>query len=297
MKKFITGKAARGLLKLRKYSPEILVGVGVVSMVASTAFAIKGTLKVNDILEERDNDLDKVEQGLALENPEKYNEEDAKKDKLTIHAKAIGNLAKNYAPAIVTGVVGVTCVLSGFGIIRKRHIALAGAYKIVSESFEKYRDRVISKYGKEADREFKFGTIKQKVDKLDKKGKVIGEEEIEIVDPNGYSMYSRIFDETNLNWDKTPGYNRMFLEGQQEYCSQLLKSRGHLFLNEVYSMLGFQHSSEGAVVGWVYEGGEGDDFVDFGLYAGNERSNAFINLEERSIVLDFNVQGDIHKLI
>lgn len=297
MKTLLTGKAARGLLKLKKYSPEILVGVGVVSMVASTALAIKGTLKVNEIIEDRDYELDKVERGLALNDAEKYSEEDAKKDKMVIHTKSVTRLAKNYAPAIVTGVVGVTCVLSGFGIIRKRHIALGAAYKVVSDSFEKYRERIIEKYGKEADLAAKFGTIKTKVDKLNKNGKVVGEEEIEIIDPNGFSMYSKIFDESNVNWDKAPGYNRMFLQGQQSYCNDLLQLRGHLFLNEVYQMLGLPHTTEGATVGWVKDSKNGDSFVDFGLFDDRERAAAFINHEERSIILDFNVDGEIHRLI
>jgi len=59
-------------------------------------------------------------------------------------------------------------------------------------------------------------------------------------------------------------------------------------------MLGIERSSAGSVVGWTLtrDGGEGDDYVDFGMF---EAANAnFINGTERSIILDFNVDGVIY---
>jgi len=288
---------SRGLLIVKKFSPEILTGIGVVSMLASTVLASKATLKVESIISERDTNLNKVETEVAKGDREKYTEQDEKKDTLLIHTKSIANLAKAYAPAIITGTIGVTCILSGFGIIKKRNIALAGAYKIVSDSFAKYRGNVIAKYGKDVDIALKNGTIMTKVDKLNKNGKVIGEEEVEIVDPNGYSMYAKMFDESNRNWDKAPGYNKMFLQGQQNYCNDLLKLRGHLFLNEVYQMLDIPHTKEGALVGWVNDG-DGDSFIDFGLFdSESAEAGHFVNEKERSIILDFNVDGVIYDLI
>ena len=85
----------------------------------------------------------------------------------------------------------------------------------------------------------------------------------------------------------------MFLKQQQVYATDMLKQRGHLFLNDVYDMLGILHSQEGAVVGWIYdeENPIGDNYVDFGIY--DERNADFVNGYERSILLDFNVDGYI----
>jgi hypothetical protein len=59
-------------------------------------------------------------------------------------------------------------------------------------------------------------------------------------------------------------------------------------------MLGIDRSQAGAVVGWVM-GGEGDNFIDFGMFeAGNEN---FINGWERNILLDFNVDGVVYDQI
>ena len=88
----------------------------------------------------------------------------------------------------------------------------------------------------------------------------------------------------------------MFLNGQQNFANDLLQARGHVFLNEVYDMLGIPRSQAGAVVGWVKEFGDG--YVDFGIFDGKtSQARSFVNGEERNILLDFNVAGVIYDLI
>jgi len=67
-----------------------------------------------------------------------------------------------------------------------------------------------------------------------------------------------------------------------------------VFLNEVYDMLGIERSSAGQVVGWLREG-EGDGHIDFGMFEAVNRD--FVNGWERSILLDFNVDGVIYDKI
>jgi len=91
----------------------------------------------------------------------------------------------------------------------------------------------------------------------------------------------------------------MFLKAQQNYFNNMLQARGHVFLNEVYDALGMERSSSGTVVGWVIrKDGQGDNFIDFGIFDGeSERARAFVNGYERNIRLDFNVDGVIYDLI
>ena len=120
------------------------------------------------------------------------------------------------------------------------------------------------------------------------------------VDPNMYSDYARIFDDGCTGWSKNAEYNLMFLKQQQAYANTLLKNNGYLFLNEVYDMLGIPRSKAGQVVGWIYDEKNpiGDNFVDFGIYdLYNEKARDFVNGYERSIVLDFNVDGNVWDLM
>ena len=123
------------------------------------------------------------------------------------------------------------------------------------------------------------------------------------IDPT--SDYARFFDCTSAHWTKDPEYNLMFLRQQQNYANDLLKQRGHLFLNEVYDMLGINRSQAGQIMGWVYDekNPDCDNFVDFGIYtmSGNETydkpKRMFVNGDERAILLDFNVDGNVWKLL
>lgn len=88
----------------------------------------------------------------------------------------------------------------------------------------------------------------------------------------------------------------MFLRAQQNYANDLLVKRGYLFLNDVYKMLGFEPTRAGQVVGWRHEPEKSDcdGYVSFGIYNANrETARDFVNGYERSILLDFNVDGPI----
>lgn len=106
---------------------------------------------------------------------------------------------------------------------------------------------------------------------------------IEIVHNNQVSQYARLFDEANPNWFNSPEENRFFLETAQNMFNDMLRSRGQLFLNEVYDYLGFESSEEDDIVGWNWNNGDG--YVIFNIY--------FVNDHKPSILLDFNVDGVI----
>ena len=178
----------------------------------------------------------------------------------------------------------------------KRNVALIGAYKVLEKGFGEYRKRLIEEYGEDVDFQFKNGIRNENISVVEedaegKKKKV--KKTIQVVDPNGFSVYSRFFDESCRNWCKTPEYNLVFLQAQQNYANHRLQAVGHLFLNEVYDMLGLQHSQAGAIVGWV-RSKDSDNFVDFGIYdSDNGNARDFVNGYERTILLDFNVDGVI----
>ena len=289
---------------VQKHSPEILAGVGVVGVVASTVMACKATMKLNDILEESKETRDKIRE--VESNPryeEQYSHEDAKKD-LTINYTQTGlKIAKLYAPAVILGSASLGCLLASNDILRKRNAALSAAYMTVDKSFKEYRQRVVDRFGEEVEKEIRYNIKAEEVTST-----VVAEdgsettvtETVKTMDPNLYSDYAKFFDEASPYWQKDPEYNFMFLKSQQQYANDLLKARGRLFLNEVYEMLGIDKTKAGQIVGWVYnpEDPIGDNFVDFGIFdMSKERVRAFVNGYEPNILLDFNVDGDVWSLM
>lgn len=110
------------------------------------------------------------------------------------------------------------------------------------------------------------------------------------------SPYSKLFDDLCYFWSNDPEVNLMFLKDRQKACNDMLKRDGYLFLNDVYQILGMKETKIGQIVGWIYEENNkfGDNFVDFGIYdQKDEDCRAFVNGTEPSILLNFNVDGEI----
>lgn len=112
---------------------------------------------------------------------------------------------------------------------------------------------------------------------------------------NCISDYARFFDEVCSGWSKDPEYNLMFLRSQEQYANDLLRAKGHLFLNEVYDMLGIPRTKAGQVVGWCVKSPFYDGYVDFGI--NDERNSDFVNGNTNVALLDFNVVGNILDMI
>lgn len=99
-----------------------------------------------------------------------------------------------------------------------------------------------------------------------------------------------IFDENSVCWSPTPEYNRVFLQCQQNYANDLLRARGHIFLNEIHDMLGVPRTGNGAVCGWI------DNPVDFGIFNQDGIKRDLLT-DDGVIHLEFNVDGVIYDKI
>lgn len=309
MKKLeLTNKMTRAFgktkLKVKKYSPEILIVAGVVGTVTSAVMACKATTKLSGVLEESKTEIEKVH-GYVEEHgySDKYTEEDGKKDLAILYTQSAVKVAKLYAPSVILGTLSITAILTSNNILRKRNVALAAAYTAVNTSFKEYRGRVIERFGKELDRELRYNIKAKEIERT-----VVNEdgtetkvtETVNVVDPSTIDDSARIWYEGNPGWSKDPEFNLMYLKKQQAYATDLLKRQGYLFLNEVYEILGFPKTSAGQQIGWIYDEKNpiGDNFVDFGIYDINDPKKAdFLAGYERSILLEFNHDGNILEYI
>ena len=289
-----------------KHSPEILMGIGIAGVVTSTVLACRSTLKVQEILDYKEKNMNNIKEVLS-EGREDYTEEDARKDKTIIMTTTALRIMKLYAPSVIIGAGSIACLLQSHNVMRNRNAGLAAALAATTESFKQYRERVTEKYGDEVDKEMRYGIKKEKKEKDGKKTK---EEIVVGCDEHELSGYARYFNENNMYWSEDPQYNMMFLRQNQNWANDKLISQGYLYLNDVYDALGFPKTKAGQVVGWVYDPNNnehGDNYVDFGIYDLNvkgyrdemandtiaEERQDFVNGYRNSILLDFNVDGNI----
>ena len=293
--------AGKAEFTIKKNSPEILLGAGIVGFVGTIVLACRATCRADEVLEfhrRKIKDINDAKE-IADADPEgemSYDIEIYRQDKAVRYLKTTGSLAKLYAPTIAVGTLSLACILTSRNIMQKRYLGVVAAYNGLSAAFEEYRKRVRDEYGEGLDKHFRYGTTYDELPVYDENGKKTKEKEqvekteTEMVIPNDDSC--RFFDSSNPNWDKNPTFSMMWLRGQQNILNDILHTRGHVFLNEVYDALGFPHTPQGAVLGWI--DGEGDNCIDFGLYDPNKESvRRFVNGVDNVIMLEFNHDGVI----
>lgn len=291
-------------LSIKKHSPEILVAAGIGTGIVAAVVACKQTIKANDIIAEARKSLQNIEdvKELAANNEVEYTEENEQEDRKTIGMQVTVGMVKTYALPVGLGILSITCILAGHHILKKRNVALAAAYSALSTDFMNYRKRVVNKYGKDVDFMLKNGLEKQIVANqvVDPETGEVKEtkEEVLTYDGDKLSQYARIFDEVgSTQWTPSADHNRAFLLMEQNYFNERIRTRGYIFLNEVYERLGFRPTKAGSVVGWVYQNADYEG-IDFGIFtAHTQKAAEFLEGTEPSIILDFNVQGDILSLV
>lgn len=281
----VTRLAGRAGLVLSKHAPTILTAAGTAGFIGTTILASKATLKVEETIAEETALLVKVHEA---HEAGKLEDKDAMHDKVILYTRMTTKLAKLYAPALILGAASIVSLATGHGIMLKRNASLAAAYAAVDQAFKTYKKKVESKFGKDAVIDALVSTAEEDLTKNE-----LTMEAIAAVD--GVSPYGVIFDETNNNWSADEDLSMLHLKCQQQYANDILQTRGHIFLNEVYKMLGFPHTPAGAVTGWVK--GNGDDFVDFNIFEGTFEGEDEKGRTVTKWALDFNVDGVMYDKI
>lgn len=288
--KVVTRAAGRGLLLLKKYAPEIMVASGVGVLITGGIMAAKATLQLEENLEEPRRLISGHKKLRAERSVVDYPQETFRRDMVISWREYVVALTKTYAVPVGVGLLGVGLIFAGHGLLRYRNLALMAAYETLDHAFKKYRERVVEDQGEEKDREYAQGRKRVVVDVDPETGEKTVTE-VDVVD--AASQYAVIFDEMNINHTKGNEQNIFFLRMQEKYATNTLRSRGHIFLNEVYDMVGVTRTPAGAVVGWLYK--NPGDSVDFGI---NEiRAQSYMDNRDPAILLDFDVDGVIYNKI
>lgn len=311
MKTDILNKISRSAHKvgftMKKNSPTILVVAGTIGVVASTVLACKATLKINDILEESKETIDKIHEVKDDPKHPSYDEKAAKKDLTIVYAQTGVKLVKLYAPAIITGTLSLGSILMSHRILNKRNFALAAAYTTVDTAFKEYRGRVVERFGEVIDNELKHNVRVEEIEETATNEK--GEETVvkKQVRTGNASEYARFFEEyyadkdgdwvKNKCWSPDNISNITYLRGVERMLNDRLVRKGIVTLNEFYEAIGLPATAQGMVVGWVYDDSidpEGDNYIDFGLERDSMQYTLYVNGANDVILLDPNVDGNIY---
>lgn len=281
-------------LGLKEHSPEILAIVGATGVAVSMVLACKATLKVDEVLEEHNENMKKIKN---KEADEKYTEEDRTNDKIIQYTHTAVKMAKLYAPAVGLCALSLGSLIGSNIILRRRNAALTAAYMAIDKGFKEYRERVVKRFGKEVDQQLRFGLEPGEIEETvtDEKGKTKTVKTNVDMANASESDYLRYFTRTNPYWENDKFYVQTFLNQRQAYFNNQLQVKKILTLNEVYRSLGFHETKAGMVVGWRYDESRpsGDNYVQFDVkkvYLPNE----FDGEPEEAYAIDFNVDGLIY---
>lgn len=287
----VANVAGKVLPKVKKASPELLLGAGILSIGAGVVMACRATVKSKEAWEEN---LEAVE--AMQESEEEYGESDIRK----MHLDAgLGIAQKFILPVMFLG-TGVVCIVVSHNIQSKRLVAAVASLDALQMSFEQYRKNVIADQGPAADIRYMTGDEIVKADfyEEDEDGKVKKVKKEVKVRKGCADPYVKLFDECNsTEWKKSRGWNLDFIHNQEAFFNRKLRMIGHVFLNDVYEALGFGYEPIGQFTGWVM-GGDGDDQIVFEVEETYDWEELEIAKEEKrnpepSFWITFNVDGEI----
>ena len=214
-----------------KYSPQILIGVGIAGMLTTTVLAVKATPKALDLIEEKKKEKE-VEKLAPVE--------------------AVKTAWKPYIPAAVTGVLSTVCLIGSCGVSTRRAAALATAYQIAETSISEYKDAVIETIGEKKEKEVRKKVAENKV----ANNPVIDGQVI--VTEKGNTL---CLDTLSMRYFKSDIDAMKKVENELNLA---LRNEDYVSLNSLYDMLGLKNTKTGGDIGWNISK---DGYVEFDLSA------------------------------
>lgn len=302
--KFVPARASRFVsrqkLKINMHSPTLLLGAGIVGVVGTTILASRATLKSQPVLEATHMELEELQydaQKHLDESGLRVPEGELRKRRVAIYSHTAYQLTKLYGPSVILGSISIGCLIQSHRILNDRYTNMATAYVALQETFNKYRKRVAGEVGEEKEKELYYDG--QEITVIEPGLNGPKKNKVKKFGDGGGSPYARIWGpDSSREWRQTPEYNVMFLRQVEKHCNDMLRLNGHVWLNYVYGQLGLD-DSEYANVGWLYERGTGDSYIDFGIWDETDKDRFwdFMVGNEGEIMLDFNVDGPINHLL
>lgn len=219
---------------LHKHSPEILTGVGIAGMITTTVLAVRATPKALILMEEEKRSRNSE----LFEEAKKNRQENcARVDRLK-PVEVIRTTWPCYIPAVVTGVLSVSCLIGASSVNVRRNAALATAYSLSESALKEYQEKVVESIGEKKEQEIRDSIAKDKL----KRDPVVNKEVI--VTGRGETLcYDTI----------TSRYFKCDIEKLRRVENELNKrllSEMYISLNDFYYEIGLHTTDVGEDLGW-----------------------------------------------
>ena len=256
-----------------KKSPEILIGLGIAGMITSTVLTVRATLKALTLISKA-----KLNKVYGIDRIDHCVDTDTVSDLPDLtKLETVKTVWKCYAPAAITGVVSIACLIGSNSVNVRRNAALATAYKISETAFNEYREKVVEEIGDTKEQVIRDKVAKDTVEKVPVKSSEV------IVTRKG----------DTLCYDSISGrYFKADVEKIKSAVNELNRSMTYdmyVSLSDLYDLLDLPHTKISDDLGWNLD----DGLVDIRFGSTISENN------EPCIVMDYTVapRYDFSKLM
>lgn len=218
----------KAVMGLKKHSPAIFTGVGIVGLGATAYLAYKSKDKVEKVVEEIER---KNELGVEVNKVE-----------------VARDLTEAVYQPVVVGIASAVCIIMAHQIQNKRIMTLAGALAVEQARNVYFETKYRKQYGDEAYNEFITPVREVEHVEVLKNGKE--KVTIEKVKGDLDNSIGQWYSESSEYAKDDHTYNIAMIDSVNDRMQTLLFQRGHLLLNEVREALGFERTKNGALLGW-----------------------------------------------
>lgn len=233
--------ASNAKVFIKKYAPTILTiasAGATLGAVGTTAYA---TWNAKDIIEEHNEEVSEIN--------EKIKKDGLKEDKKRLverYQKTSLDLADLYlAPLILTG-ISVGAGIASNKISNSRIAALGTSLTLLTQKFEKYRNRVKEKYGKEAEEDILYGAKEVEKEVVNKKGKVkkVKEKQYDVNDVVSNPCAILLGDGIESNLQGNYWYDIALLQSIEKRLTYDINANGYILMLDIANALGVKPSSK-----------------------------------------------------
>lgn len=208
---------------MKKHSPEILTGIGIAGMIATTVSAVRATPKALQLIDARE-----IKENRRLSNKE-----------------IIATTWKCYVPAAVTGVLSTACLVGASSANLRRNTALATAYSISETALKEYKEKAVEVVGEKKEQAIRDAVAKETLSKHP-----LGEREV-IITGGGDIL---CFDPLTNRYFKS---DRDRLMRAMNELNKRMRDEMRVSLNDFYDEIGLSEAEVGEHLGWDIDNGKG----------------------------------------